>query len=483
MAEDDPRRGLRGPRRRLGPGVPPPRERDRADRGRARAAAGADLDAQRHGRDGRREDGQVRRATSACCTARWTSSGREALLMWLVGAHYRKPIAFSEDALAAGRRRGRPHAGAGPAAATPAPTARGPGRRSSSASSTRWPTTSTPRRRGRRCSTGCARRTGASTPASAWGPGASREMLEAFGLERLLEAEDEAAGGDRASWPREREQARAAATSRAPTGCATSWPSAAGRSATPPTGPRLRALARDRLRPQSRARGAAGTARAVHRVWATESAAPRCWLRRRGVAGRRAAARSSERCGSPDHQGVCAEARPTRTPTPTRCSSAEDALVICLDEVQDPHNLGAVCRVAEAAGCAGLVVPERRSAEVTPAVCKASAGAVEHLPIARVRNLADWLGAAKQARRLGLRRRRPTPPCPTTSPTTAGGSCWCWDPRGAGCARGWPTACDERVVAARSRARSGSLNVSAPRPRRWCTGSCTSRRSPLTRAP
>jgi 23S rRNA (guanosine2251-2'-O)-methyltransferase len=75
---------------------------------------------------------------------------------------------------------------------------------------------------------------------------------------------------------------------------------------------------------------------------------------------------------------------------------AEDALVLALDEVQDPHNLGATARVAEAAGCAGIVLPERRSAEVTPAVCRASAGAVEHLPIARVRNLADWLGAAKE---------------------------------------------------------------------------------------
>src|SRR5215211_5565663 len=62
----------------------------------------------------------------------------------------------------------------------------------------------------------------------------------------------------------------------------------------------------------------------------------------------------------------------------------DDALVLALDEVQDPHNLGAVARVAEAAGCAGVVLPERRSAEVTPAVCRASAGAVEHLPIARV---------------------------------------------------------------------------------------------------
>ena len=70
--------------------------------------------------------------------------------------------------------------------------------------------------------------------------------------------------------------------------------------------------------------------------------------------------------------------------------------MLALDDVQDPHNLGAVIRVAEAAGCAGVVLPERRSAEVTAAVCRSSAGAVEHLPVARVRNLADWLVSAKE---------------------------------------------------------------------------------------
>ena len=103
-----------------------------------------------------------------------------------------------------------------------------------------------------------------------------------------------------------------------------------------------------------------------------------------------------ERCGSPDHQGVCAEVQAYPYVEADSLLESEDALVVCLDEVQDPHNLGAVCRVAEAAGCAGVVLPERRSAEVTPAVCKASAGAVEHLRIARVRNLADWLREAKR---------------------------------------------------------------------------------------
>jgi 23S rRNA (guanosine2251-2'-O)-methyltransferase len=72
-------------------------------------------------------------------------------------------------------------------------------------------------------------------------------------------------------------------------------------------------------------------------------------------------------------------------------------LLVALDQVQDPQNLGSICRTAECAGATGIVLPERRSAVVTPAVCKASAGAVEHLPVALVRNLADFLAQAKQA--------------------------------------------------------------------------------------
>ncbi len=82
---------------------------------------------------------------------------------------------------------------------------------------------------------------------------------------------------------------------------------------------------------------------------------------------------------------------------PNALVDPEAALVVALDQVQDPHNLGAVCRAAEVAGAAGVVIPERRAASVSAAVCKASAGAVEHLPVARVRNLADWLAAAKRS--------------------------------------------------------------------------------------
>ena len=135
--------------------------------------------------------------------------------------------------------------------------------------------------------------------------------------------------------------------------------------------------------------------RRVERIWATEQAAREPWLE--GVAVRvTTAAELEERCGSPEHQGICAEAEEYRYADPDALLAADDALVLCLDEVQDPHNLGAVCRVAETAGCSGVVIPERRSAAVTAAACKASAGAVEHLAVARVRNLADWLAEAKE---------------------------------------------------------------------------------------
>jgi 23S rRNA (guanosine2251-2'-O)-methyltransferase len=102
-------------------------------------------------------------------------------------------------------------------------------------------------------------------------------------------------------------------------------------------------------------------------------------------------------CGSPDHQGVVAEVDSYPYADPNALLRRDGALILALDQVQDPRNLGAICRSAEFAGAAGVVIPERRAAEVTAAACKASAGAVEHLDVARARNLADWLGAAKQA--------------------------------------------------------------------------------------
>jgi len=102
------------------------------------------------------------------------------------------------------------------------------------------------------------------------------------------------------------------------------------------------------------------------------------------------------RCGSDAHQGVCADVEEYRYANAAELLARPEPFLVALDEVTDPQNLGAVCRTAEAAGATGVVIPERRSAEVTPAVCKASAGAVEHLPVAQVRNLADFLAEAKE---------------------------------------------------------------------------------------
>jgi 23S rRNA (guanosine2251-2'-O)-methyltransferase len=101
-------------------------------------------------------------------------------------------------------------------------------------------------------------------------------------------------------------------------------------------------------------------------------------------------------CGSPEHQGIVAEVDPYPYADAGALLEPPDALVVALDQVQDPRNLGAVCRAAEVAGAAGVMIPRRRAAHVTAAVCRASAGAVEHLAVARVRNLADWLGEAKR---------------------------------------------------------------------------------------
>ena len=142
-------------------------------------------------------------------------------------------------------------------------------------------------------------------------------------------------------------------------------------------------------------REAARGRRRVHRVWVTQGAAREPWV---PPGAQRASGEEIEAlCGSDGHQGICAEVDPYPYAGAAELLAAGEPLLVALDEVTDPQNLGAVVRSAECAGATGVIIPERRAAEVTPAVCKASAGAVEHLPIARVRNLADFLGEAKAA--------------------------------------------------------------------------------------
>ncbi|MDZ4043606.1 MAG: 23S rRNA (guanosine(2251)-2'-O)-methyltransferase RlmB [Eubacteriales bacterium] len=71
-------------------------------------------------------------------------------------------------------------------------------------------------------------------------------------------------------------------------------------------------------------------------------------------------------------------------------------LILVLNEIQDPHNLGAILRTAEAAGCTGAIIPNRRAVGVTPVVAKASAGAVNYIPVARVANIPRTLRFLKE---------------------------------------------------------------------------------------
>ena len=132
-------------------------------------------------------------------------------------------------------------------------------------------------------------------------------------------------------------------------------------------------------------------------LWATERAlAAEPWL---GDASARVQV-SPEReltdaAATRDHQGVVAWAEPYRYADAYELAAGDRPMLVCLDQVSDPRNLGAVARSAEGAGASGIVLPSHGSARVTPAVCRASAGAVEHLPIAVVTNLARYLGEVK----------------------------------------------------------------------------------------
>jgi 23S rRNA (guanosine2251-2'-O)-methyltransferase len=135
--------------------------------------------------------------------------------------------------------------------------------------------------------------------------------------------------------------------------------------------------------------------REVLELWVTERALKaEPWLNgmRRQVKPER---ELSEAAGTRDHQGVLAWAEPFRYADAYELATSDAPLLVCLDQVTDPHNLGAVARTAEGAGATGVVVPAHNSARVTPAVVRASAGAIEHLPVAVVKNMARYLSEVK----------------------------------------------------------------------------------------
>ena len=160
-------------------------------------------------------------------------------------------------------------------------------------------------------------------------------------------------------------------------------------------------MTREQLYGRRAVREALRGRREVLELWATERAhKAEPWLREveRPRVQLKAERELAAAVGTRDHQGVVAWSEPYKYADAWELAAVEQPLLVCLDQVTDPHNLGAVCRSAEGAGATGVVVPAHGSATVSAAVARASAGAIEHLPIAVVPNLARYLGEVKSDR-------------------------------------------------------------------------------------
>jgi 23S rRNA (guanosine2251-2'-O)-methyltransferase len=201
--------------------------------------------------------------------------------------------------------------------------------------------------------------------------------------------------------------------------------------------------------------------REVVEVWATERAlGSESWLRdepglRIHVKQERALTAA---CETRDHQGVLAFCEPFRYADAYELAAELKPLLVCLDRVSDPRNLGAVCRAAEGAGATGIVLPEHGSVRVTPVVCRTSAGAVEHLPVAVVTNLARYLAEAKGPQ-LWAWAAVAEAPTPLWEADLGGGVAFVLGAEGRGLRPLVRKACDEEVAIPLG-GRVGSLNVS-----------------------
>ena len=106
-------------------------------------------------------------------------------------------------------------------------------------------------------------------------------------------------------------------------------------------------------------------------------------------------------CGGANHQGVAARVAAHKySDIDDMLKAAEEKgeapFVIICDEIEDPHNLGAIIRTADACGAHGVIIPKRRGVSLTYAVSKVSAGAIEYVPVARVSNLASTIEEHKK---------------------------------------------------------------------------------------
>ena len=138
--------------------------------------------------------------------------------------------------------------------------------------------------------------------------------------------------------------------------------------------------------------------REVLELWATDRAVKaEPWLREveRPRLQIKAERELTDAAATRDHQGVVAWCEPYKYADAWELASSERPLLACLDQITDPRNLGAVCRSAEGAGATGVVVPAHGAATITPVVARTSAGAIEHLPVAVVPNLARFLAEVK----------------------------------------------------------------------------------------
>jgi 23S rRNA (guanosine2251-2'-O)-methyltransferase len=194
-------------------------------------------------------------------------------------------------------------------------------------------------------------------------------------------------------------------------------------------------------------------------ILAIDSLAREPWLRDHRV--RVATAEVIERaCGSREHQGICVEVAGYPYVSPGELLAAKTPFIVALDEVQDPQNLGAIARTAECVGASGVVICERRAAAVTAAVCRSSAGAVEHLRIARAGNLADFLLQAREAGCWSYGAAISEQAVDYTTPDYRGGVVVVFGAEGRGLRRRVAECCDQ-LVAMPLRGRIGSLNVNA----------------------
>ena len=322
-----------------------------------------------------------RSATCSCCTRRWSAYGRDALLMYFCGAHYRQPIEFDDERLAEARARCDADPRGRAAASSTAPARSGRRRCASSFFDALANDFNTPRalaavfdwvREANRSAAGrwdamtCAR----CSTCSGWPTCSSAELVQAPPptCERSPE---------RASRPGR------TATSPRPTGCATSCGSSGWEVRDGPDGPGAAAgvspepVARVIVYGRNPVREAIRGPRSGHADLGDARTPPasRGWRRwRRIIVAGRGRGDRARYAARPIIRGCARRSPPSATRTPTSCWRCPTPLIVALDQVQDPQNLGAISRTAECAGATGLVIPERRSAEVTPAVCKASAG-------------------------------------------------------------------------------------------------------------